>query len=171
MVLGSDTEMIFHEGLVEINLNVKSDEEVINILGNRLLNYGYVDLRFIESVQNREREFPTGLPSIIPVAIPHTNAGYCKKSAFAVGVLSKDVAFREMGSPQNTLPIEIVFLLAVAEPKEQVHWLKKFMNILKSEAVLREIRDSRTAGGIVDIINRVLYEKDSKKMEEKNLCS
>ena len=170
-MLESSTNMIFHEGLVEINLNAKSDEEIINLLGKRLLDYGYVDMRFIESVKKRERDFPTGLPSIIPVAIPHTNASYCRKSAFAVGVLSKAVNFQEMGAPQNTLPIRIVFLLAVAEPKEQVRWLKRFMDLLKNEAVLREIRDCATASGIVDLLNRVLYENDSKKMEEKNLCS
>jgi len=170
-VLESNAKIIFHEGLVEINLKAKSDKEVINILGKRLLDYGYVDIKFVESVLKRERDFPTGIPSVIPVAIPHTNAEYCRQSAFAVGVLKNQVVFHEMGFPQNSLPVEIVFLLAVAEPKEQVHWLSRFMNILKNEAALREIRNCVTAAGVIEILNKTLYETDNKKMEGKELCS
>ena len=46
-------------------------EEALRICGKALVNKKYVGQDFIEACVNREKIFPTGLPTVIPVAIPH----------------------------------------------------------------------------------------------------
>jgi len=53
-----------------IELNERSNIEVIKQCGLELLNEGLVGNSFIESCIERENHFPTGLPVDPPVAIP-----------------------------------------------------------------------------------------------------
>jgi PTS system galactitol-specific IIA component len=58
----------------------------------------------------------------------------------AVGTLVTPIPFLEMGTPERTVDAEIIFLLALNDPKQQVPWLKKMAAIFKDNAVLNSIR-------------------------------
>lgn len=146
-------DMTFDRDLVVVGLEAGSSDEVIRALGDRLCARGYVTGGFAESVIKREREYPTGLPTTVPVALPHTEAGFCLRSALAVGVMKSPVKFQEMGNPQNTLEARAVFLLALANPKDQVRWLQRFMRGLRNASLLERLTKAATedeAAGLVD---------------------
>jgi len=138
-------EIAFDRGLVAVGLEARTSERVIRELARRLRARGYVTRGFGGAVIKRERQYPTGLPTSVPVALPHTGAGSCLKSALAVGVMRAPVAFHEMGSPQNTVRARVVFLLALADAKDQVLWLQRFMRGLKDADLLERLTEAATA--------------------------
>ena len=104
---------------------------------------------------DREKVFPTGLPTIIPMAICHTESEHVNSSAIAVGTVESPVAFQEMGTPERTVMAEIVFVIALKNPKDQIPWLQKMMTVFKDEATLSTIRNADNSEELVRFLNAV----------------
>jgi galactitol PTS system EIIA component len=149
------TEVILSEELIELGINKTIKEDVIKILADKLKAKGYVKDGFFENVIKREKDFPTGLPTVIPVALCHTEAKYVNQSAMAVGTLVHPVEFNEMGTPECTIQAEIIFLLALKDPKDQISYLKKMVTVFKSKETLEAIRDAYDAGELVAFLKEI----------------
>lgn len=148
-------EVILSESLIELGINTTKKEDVIKILADKLKAEGHVKDGYYENVIKREAEFPTGLPTIIPVALCHTEAQYVNQSAMAVGTLAQPVEFNEMGTPERQIQAEIVFLLALKDPKDQIAYLKKMVTVFKSKETLEAIRDAAEKSELVAFLNDI----------------
>jgi PTS system galactitol-specific IIA component len=135
-------EIIISDKLIKLALLAETKEEAIRSLADLFYALDYVHEGYYENVIKREKDFPTGLPTSVPVAICHTEAHYVKQSALAVGTLLHPIAFQEMGTPDRSVLAEIIFLLALNDPKQQVPWLKKMATIFKERNTLEMIRDA-----------------------------
>ena len=135
-------DVILSEDLIELGITETEKEAVIKILADKLKAEGFVKDGYFENVIKREEEFPTGLPTVIPVALCHTEAEYVNQSAMAVGTLAQPVEFHEMGTPERNIKAEIVFLLALKDPKDQISYLKTMVTVFKSKETLETIRDA-----------------------------
>jgi len=144
------------ENLVLVGLQAPTAEDVIRALSDRLYRAGYVDEGFAKAVAERERTFPTGLPTEIPVAIPHTEPQHCHRPAIAVGLLEKPVPFGLMGTDDQTVQTQVVFLLAITDPKLQVQWLRRLVEFFQRPGLLREIQSVPSAADVAHILRRHL---------------
>jgi PTS system galactitol-specific IIA component len=148
-------EIILSETLIRIGMTETAKEDAIRRLSEGLYALDCVREGYVENVIKREETFPTGLPTSIPVAICHTEAQYVKQSALAVGTLVTPIAFLEMGTPERTVNAEIIFLLALNDPKQQVTWLKKMVTIFKDQATLRRIRDAEDPSQLLQMLKNL----------------
>jgi PTS system galactitol-specific IIA component len=148
-------EIILSETLIRIGMTETAKEDAIRRLADGLYALDYVREGYVENVIKREETFPTGLPTSIPVAICHTEAQYVKQSALAVGTLVTPIAFLEMGTPERTVNAEIIFLLALNDPKQQVTWLRKMVTIFKDQATLRRIRDAEDPSQLLQMLKNL----------------
>lgn len=131
-------ELQLNEELVFRNIKAGSDKEVLAFLANELYQRGYVKEDYIEAIQLRESEYPTGLPSTQPgVAIPHANFDLVNQTTLAIATLETAVGFRNMEDNQVILPTKIVIMMAIGEPHGQVEMLQKIVSIIQDEP-LRE---------------------------------
>ena len=145
----------FNQDLVALGIQAEDKETVIKTLSEKLLAQGFVKDSFYQNVLDREEVFPTGLPTIIPMAICHTESEHVISSAIAVGTVKSPVAFQEMGTPERTVMAEIIFVIAMKNPKDQVPWLQKMMTVFKDEAILSTIRDANDPEELVRFLNQV----------------
>ena len=145
----------FNENLVALGVQADQKETIIKILSDKLLAQGLVKDSFYQNVLDREKVFPTGLPTIIPMAICHTESEHVNSSAIAVGTVESPVAFQEMGTPERTVMAEIVFVIALKNPKDQIPWLQKMMTVFKDEATLSTIRNADNSEELVRFLNAV----------------
>lgn len=103
-------------------------EEVITRLASSLEILGYVRDSFRNAIFEREKVFPTGLPTEpIGVAIPHTDAEHVITDAMAIGVLHEPVQFKEMGTSngESLVDVSLVTMLAISDPKGMVPLLSR----------------------------------------------
>ncbi len=135
-------EIVISEKLIKLSMQTSTKEDAIKMLADPFYELDYVREGYYEHVIEREKNFPTGLPTAIPVAVCHTEAEYVKQSALAVGTLLRPIAFQEMGTPERMVQAEIIFLLALNDPKQQVPWLKKMASIFKDRKTLEMIRNA-----------------------------
>ncbi len=146
-----------NESLIRIGVEAKSSEEVIQSLGALLETSGMVKESYIPAVIEREKIYPTGLPSNgVKVAIPHTNTSHVHKSAIAIGVLKEPVEFYMMGGTGEALQAKIVFLLAISDTKKQLELLKNLMKLFQNKEILQAVVEASTESEIYKILQEVI---------------
>lgn len=111
-----------------------------------LYEKGYVKSMFEEKCIEREKCFPTGLNTMLPIAIPHTEAEFVNESAICLLILKKPVPFRSMEDPGECIDVQYVLNLAISEGKEQVPMLAKVISIFQSGKVVDELANQNYAG-------------------------
>lgn len=119
---------------------------VINDLAESLHAYGAVRADYGQETIAREVKHPTGLPTKpFAIAFPHAEAEGVFESSLAVATLNTPVSFLNMGDPEETLAVEIVFLLANKEPEEQVQALRQLALIFSDSEKLVHLKEMESA--------------------------
>lgn len=145
---------LLDEDLIFFDVEANNWQEVLKYLSVYLLNKGYVKDSFYNALIEREKKFPTGLPTGgIKVAIPHADPVHVIKNGIAIALLKKPVLFREMGKFEGEIECDIVFMLAIKNPNEQIKVLQNFMNIFMNSDLLMKIKNAKTKKEIIDLIS------------------
>lgn len=139
-------------------LKAESSTQVITLLGDKLHELGYVNEDYVSAVIQREAVFPTGLmlEGKYNVAIPHTDTKYVHNAGIAFASFEKPVKFKNMGDPESIVETNMVFLLAVKDPKDQVELLQKLIDTFQNEELITKIYQLKDAEEIVKILNTQL---------------
>lgn len=141
--------------LLALSYEAENSEQVIRELGKRVLAKGYIDEEFIEKLLAREKEFPTGLETAYPIAIPHVD-GNCHKPFLAVAVLKNPVTFMAMDGSGKELDVRCVFLFGITDPQQQVEILKKFIFAFREEENLKKIHEATDKEETLKILKLLL---------------
>jgi len=155
-----NVEEILKEDLIFTRKHFENKEEVIRFLAEQLKQKGYVHETFADAVVEREEKYPTGLYlGRINVAIPHTDTKHVKQSGVAILTLDNPVIFHKMDDPSQTIPVLIIFLLAVSEPNEYVQFLSKLAENFSKEEVMRKIYEETNPATMAEILEEILKDK------------
>lgn len=131
--------------LVVLDLQAANATEVITKLGGLMQEKDYVKASYVDAVISREQNLPTGLAiGDFYVAIPHTDSNHVNQSNVALAALAEPVTFHSMINPQDALPVELVFLLAIKDPNQQVQLLKSLMSVFQNKELLMSIKAAKT---------------------------
>ena len=114
-----------------------SDEEAIRIAAHALYEAGCVTEDFAQACIDREKIYPTGIPSVVPIAIPHSEAENVLKKAVCILRLKEPVYFCSMENRENELPVEYVFNLAVEAGKDQIKMLQAVVRMARDHESLK----------------------------------
>jgi PTS system galactitol-specific IIA component len=126
---------------------LQSKNQLLEDMAKYLIDKGYVKQTFIHAIKEREKKFPTGLQTRdVNVALPHTDAEHVIKSAILVSVLKKPIEFGLMEDNKKRVPVNIVFMLAVHNPENQLLLLQKLVNLFQEEGMLKKIVDAALHG-------------------------
>lgn len=76
------------------NVDAVSSDDVMELVGGRLVAEGYAKQSYVKALQTRERSFSTGIGiGSIGVAIPHTDPQHVRRPGIAIGTLRRPVDF------------------------------------------------------------------------------
>ena len=104
------------EELIIPGLEAKSSDDIFEALGGKLVKQGYCKESYVQALKDREAEFPTGINTGEKgVAIPHTDVSHVNKKGIAIATLKQPVEFVEMGTDDEYVNAQVVFMLAVDE--------------------------------------------------------
>jgi PTS system galactitol-specific IIA component len=143
-----------------LHFSASSAAEVIRGLGDRLHDLGYVKNGFVEATLRREASMPTGLPlgGDCNAAIPHVDIEYVVKPALALATLTKEVQFQNMGAPQEEVPVQLVIMMALDEPKAQVEMLRQVATVLQSPELVDRLMSCQSVEEVLSIIRDLAVE-------------
>lgn len=135
-----------HLNTVLIHCEAVSKEAVLEELGSKLVEQGYVKKSYIEAVKLREKDFPTGLnvSGEIKVAIPHADSGHVNTAQIAFASLKNPVEFKSMENAEENIAVTLIFMLAVKEPEKQVVALQKLMAMFENREILKKLAECQS---------------------------
>lgn len=136
------------------HLEVKDAKTAIERLAAPLLRTNHVQPEYAADVWQRELTYPTGLPTQpFGIAIPHADADHINRSAMAIGILHKPVAFFQMGTDNDVMiDAKIIFLLAIKEKEKQVIMLQQLMTLIQSADLLEKLTTLNRGQDAIDLI-------------------
>jgi len=134
-------------------------ETVIRLLSDRLLASGHVHSSFADAALAREAQLPTGLTLAgdIHAAIPHTDVEHVIRPAVALATLTEPVIFHNMINPDEEIPVRLVFLLALEQPKSQVAMLQEVAQVLQNQDLIAQLM----AADSIQAVQRALSQVNS----------
>jgi galactitol PTS system EIIA component len=131
---------------VSLQYTAKDSTDAITHLGKLLFDAGYVHETFVAAALDRESRLPTGLPldGEVNAAIPHTEVEHVRKPGLAMATLTAPVTFQNMISPEEAVPCQLVFVLALDQPKAQIEMLQEIAGILQNHATINSLMSATT---------------------------
>jgi len=135
----ASTKML--ENVQVLHISKDNKEDVLEELSNAAIAKGYAKPNYHKAILEREDKYPTGLhiPEI-EVAIPHADAEWANESSLTIGVLDHPVKFQSMDGMGGDVNAEIIFMLTIQDPKEQINFLRAFSTILGTPDVLLDFK-------------------------------
>lgn len=131
-------------------------EDVIQAIGNELFKAGFVKDSFVQAAIAREKNLPTGLPLVggINAAIPHTEIEHVLNPALGLVTLAQEVNFQNMVSPQEAVPVRLVFMLALEQPKAQIEMLQAIAAVLQDPELVQALLTANSYDDVIGELNR-----------------
>ncbi|HEY3338158.1 MAG TPA: PTS sugar transporter subunit IIA [Propionicimonas sp.] len=136
-------------------------EHLLRMMAAAVVDNGHGKPSLVDALVERERRFPTGLPTPVPSAIPHTDAIHVLHSGLAVATLAEPVTFAQMGGSGEELLARIVVMLCITHPGEQVGALQLVLGRLSDQAPVEELLDHADASTFEGAVRDWLADNDT----------
>lgn len=129
-------------------------EKAIELTSSKLYNEGCVKNSFFNACIEREKVYPTGLDTEMPVAIPHTDAIHVISPAICVLVLKKPVIFSRMDDERESVEAQFVFNMALNKCDDQIVMLQQIIGVVQDCQFLKNAKNSS-----LNALQKILYDK------------
>ncbi len=111
-----------------------------------------IDSKYLESIKEREKNFPTGLKTgNICVAIPHTDYQHSKTTQLVVTTLKTPLKFHQMDDPNSYCDVNIIIQILFDTPEKQLSLLKNLMKLIQNQDFLQNIKNAKDKKQIINI--------------------
>lgn len=127
-------------GAAIVGLEADDAPAALKALSARLRELGAVTDSFEAAVLLREERQPTGLPTFVPAAIPHTDPEHVLTPGLAIAIPRDPVAFGEIGSSgERTIWAELIVMLVLSDAHSQLTALQDLVARLQEPDGVREL--------------------------------
>lgn len=143
------------ESVAFVQADFTSTDELFEAVYKQALKLDWVTENFIDKIKEREINFPTGMQlENYGAAIPHTDPECVKQEFVAVITNRKKIPFQRMDDAQQTVAVEIVFVLGLNQPHAQLEMLQSLMGLLQDEALLGELLAAPDVPQLLNVITK-----------------
>jgi PTS system galactitol-specific IIA component len=145
-----------HPQLALARMEAPDAESALRALAGLALEAGFVRPSFPAALLERERHYPTGLPTEVPVAIPHADAEHVLRPGLGVATLATPVRVGLMGTPGQSIDARVIVLLLVDRPHTQVALLSRLVEAFQRPGWADGLLQAADAGTLAAELGRVL---------------
>ena len=144
---------MFKEDFIFYAPKVSTSTELIKLMGEYMVEKGYVKPSFTDTVILREQNYPTGLTTeLLSFAVPHTDACHVIHPAIVVAKLNTPIEFDAMGMEEGKIMAEYVFLLLLKKDGDHVAILQRLLSMCTNPETTAKMRAAKDAQEVYDII-------------------
>jgi len=148
--------MIFDKKIALFHQHAEDRDSALKMLADEFVKAGVVEENFYDGILAREANFPTGLAldeeAKTGVAIPHTDPEYVKETQLGFMTLDEPVTFRNMGNFDDTVQVNIMFMMAIKEAHSQIEMLQKLMGLFVEEDLMKRLHEVDNFDDFIKII-------------------
>lgn len=146
--------MYFDKKLCMFQQEFENQNELFEAMFNKMYEAGVVKEDYLAAVKEREENYPTGLlVGNTGFAIPHTDSSKVNYSQICFASLNKPVEFANMGDKNDIVKVELVFMLAMSQPHEQVQTLQNLIALFQDEEAIKKLKECNNEDDFINILN------------------
>lgn len=146
--------MFLDKKLCLFQLDVDDTNELFTIMANQMQEAGCVKETFLNGIVSREAEFPTGLEvNGIGFAIPHTDSSHVTTSQICFASLKNPLMFSDMTNREHKIPVKLVFMLAMAQPHEQIETLQNLMELFQDKEKAQKLLRCTSSNAFIELVH------------------
>lgn len=148
---------LFHENLIFLDFQASDQFDFLNQMAGFLIKENYVLPSYLEAILERERKYPTGLPSEpFPVAIPHGDPEHVIEPCIVVVRPHAPIPFGEMGTADSTVLARYIFMLVVKRAENQIALLQNMIDMFMREEAMLKLDKADTASEIMAVLKEYI---------------
>lgn len=131
----------------------ESKEDLFTYLAEELYKEGYVKETFLDALKKREAQYPTGIISKpYNIALPHVDSEHINKDALIVIRLKNPIKFNRMDNLKETIDVQVVFLLLIADLKKHMVAISSLTRIWMDESLMTSILEINNKEELLKLI-------------------
>lgn len=126
--------------LINLETNAVSLEELFKIISEDLSRKGLVKETYLESLLEREANFPTGLVTQhLNIGMPHTDVEHIEEPFMYIVRNNSDLDNKQMGD-NSAMKTRDFFFLGIKDPSKQVGLLSELMELFMDKAFVDQFK-------------------------------
>ena len=134
-------------------MSVSSCNELFEKMNGIFMKAGYVNEKYLPTIEAREKKYPTALPvEPDPIAIPHTEADAIITPFIAPVRLKDTISWGDMSDPSHTLQVKLVFMLGFNEPGAHIELLQILMHNFSKPEWVKSLYSAKTEDEFYDAV-------------------
>lgn len=141
-----------------VGLEASSAEDALQQLADRAHAAGFVDADYAAALITRERDYPTGLPTEVPVALPHADPDHVITPGLGVVTFAQPVPFGEMGGADSIVDARAAVLLVLDASHDRVELLTTLVEVFQRPGWFERLEDAATSDELADAFAALLTE-------------
>ncbi|WP_054950539.1 PTS sugar transporter subunit IIA [Numidum massiliense] len=146
---------MFQRDLIILDGNYGDREELFDKVVTFLQEKGYVKETFKEAIKTREGNYPTGLRTApFHVAIPHTDPEHINKPFIVFIRPLQQIQFMEMGTDDQYVQAELVFMLGLQRSEKQTALLQKLIDMFMQEEAMNFLMNENDPVNILAFLKK-----------------
>lgn len=146
--------MFFNKELCLFHIKPTNQNQLFEEMSQKLLNAECVKDSYIDGITKRESEYPTGLEvNGIGFAIPHTDSEHVIQSQVCFASLEEPIIFSDMTDKDRFIQVQLVFMLAMSSPHEQVDILQNLVELFQNQEKINQLLKCKKIDEFVHLIN------------------
>lgn len=146
--------MFFDKELCLFQIQVNNQQSLFEKMAGVLEEAGCVKDTYLKGILSREAEFPTGIEvNGVGFALPHTDSIHVKQSQICFASLKEPIVFSSMVDKEDTFPVQLVFMLAMATPHEQVETLQNLVELFQDDEKVQQLLSCSEQEEFMDLLH------------------
>lgn len=142
--------------LVQLDWEVTDRTEFFERMGRKLLRLGYVRDSFPAALEERERTYPTALPTQPEaIAIPHSDTEHVVTPFIASTRLAHPVTWHDMADRDQTHEVRFVFVLGFTQDDGHVKVLQILLEAFQDPRLVPALESARTEDDYFAVLSTI----------------
>ncbi|MDO1604909.1 PTS sugar transporter subunit IIA [Lactobacillus sp. YT155] len=149
----SELSNLFDKELILFNVEGSTRQNIFEQVSKVLDSNGYTQSTFLDALNKREDEFPTGVVTAnLPIALPHANPENVKRPFIAVVQTKNLITVQQMGIGDDEETKNFFFLGIVEETQDlQVKLLQRFMELMNDKEFVNKFKSAADKDSMYDL--------------------
>lgn len=145
---------MFYQNLIDLNISVKTEEELFDLVGSRLIKLDFANLGYIANLEKREISYPTGLKfSNISLALPHVDPQYVKQPFIYIARTTENLVLKQMGDCSEMTAQNFLFL-GLKNGEKQPELLAQIMSAFQNTEFVNNYKNANTVNSILELTKK-----------------
>lgn len=131
------------EHIIQFDADYASREDLFRQVSDQLEAAGIVGPEFYQALVDREKDYPTGVPTDPAVGLPHTDGTYVRRNAIVCIRNARELAWNEMcGDAADFVHPRLVFMLVMVKGGPHLQILQNIIEKIQDPALVNAALDA-----------------------------